>query len=296
MGLSCQVERFQTPKGYFLNGLSFGEFPARTGFIFIHGLAGSLFNHHEILVPLLDGTSAALYFNNRGHDKAAYIKRQAAINKQNYVVELAGEAFEVFEHCVDDIQGAVNLLGDKGVENIYLVGHSTGCQKSIYYLSKNLGTNIIQGVILLCPMSDYAFSLTQNQQQSLGVAVNYARKMIAQDQAHDLMPSQFTTDLIDAQRYLSLNTPDSEEEIFSYANQGKPTILSKINTPMLVVLAAMDEYGDRPVEDIATWFKQASPLSSGKIEILSGLTHNLSEDYGLVRECIKKWLVNSGKL
>jgi len=58
-------------------------------------------------------------------------------------------------------------------------------------------------------------------------------------------------------------------------------------------LAAMDEYRDRPAEDIADWFQQVGIKNNLTIEIINGLTHNLSEDYALVSRCINKWVDNN---
>lgn len=155
----CKVVSFITPWKYILNGLWFGGDKPKRAIVFIHGLASSAFSNHSLIVPAADQTTAVITFNNRGHDKIARIKKIDKRKKKGYSSELVGEAHEVFTDCVDDIQGVVDFLTKEGVKEIYLAGHSTGCQKSVYYLAQRGKQKLINGVILMCPMSDYAGAL-----------------------------------------------------------------------------------------------------------------------------------------
>jgi chaperonin GroES len=60
---------------------------------------------------------------------------------------VAGETFEIFGDCVDDLQGVVNLAKDRGVKEIYIVGHSTGSQKNVYYLPKEASKDKKEGIV-----------------------------------------------------------------------------------------------------------------------------------------------------
>ena len=77
----------------------------------------------------------------------------------------------------------------------------------------------------------------------------------------------------DAQRYLSLYTPESLEEIFTYARPDvRPTTLLKVKLPMLVVLAGDDEYGDLPADAIARWFD--ATLEQKSAAVIGGVGHS----------------------
>src|SRR5262245_33388648 len=123
-----------TPKKVLLNGLWFGRCsaeatqdkptkPKRT-IIWIHGLGSSAFSKLGIVEKLVDEDTSVLTFNNRGHDAVTRIGTTTGKKKT------AGAAFEKFEECADDIQGAINFAKKAGAKQIYLAGHSTGCQKS----------------------------------------------------------------------------------------------------------------------------------------------------------------------
>lgn len=287
--IQCTVEKFYTPKRYLLNGIWFGSKPAKIGFIFIHGLSASIFSHQDVLTPILDQSTMAFYFNNRGHDIVSRISKQDT-SETGYISELAGAAHEVFTDSSDDIAGAVNLLLSHHVTNIYLVGHSTGCQKAIYYLSLNDNQQLIKGVILICPMSDYAFNLSVESLTQLNKATKYAESLVRQDKPHQLLPLEISETMLDAQRYLSLYSANSEEEIFSYSQAHKiPTTYQKIKIPQLIILAENDDYADRPIDELQQWFRNESHSKKLTISILKGSPHNLLGCEATLTSVIKTW-------
>ncbi len=283
----CSVVSFVTPDQYQLNGLVFGQDGAKRGFIVVHGLGSSAFAQHDSLLPLVDGDTLALFFNSRGHDKIGNVRKLLPDIAEGYQTQGIGEAHEVFSDCADDIQGAVDLLTSKGVADIYLVGHSTGCQKSVYYASQR--AKIIKGIVLLCPLSDYAYALANESQETLAKATAYAQKLVDEGKPHELLPLDISGDLLDAQRYLSLYTPDSIEEIFPYGQAGKvPAAFQNITIPMLAVFAEKDEFADRPANKIAAWFEAhaRAPLTT---KIVADSFHNLREHGDEVAATIQKW-------
>lgn len=283
----AEIVNFETPDGYLLNGLWFGEDNVQTGFIFIHGLGSWAFSHHQILEPLINENTSALYFNNRGHDKVGKVYKKQPSGE--YRSEYIGEAFEVFEDCIDDIQGAVNYLIRKNVKNIILVGHSTGCQKSIYYLA-TINNSKVSAAVLLCPVSDYAYSFKYEDQDKLNKALSHANLLLKQNKPMELMPATIWPDIISAQRLVSLNSEQSNEEIFSYINPTKePVSLSKVDIPLLAVIAENDQYLDRPANQVEEWF---SSLKKDNIKtvVAKGLSHGLHESGSSVSEIIDNWL------
>ena len=130
---ACHVVEIVTPKRYVLNGLWFGPKEPKQAFIFIHGLTGSAFSMERMADAFVDPKTAVLTFNNRGFEKITEIKRRYR-GKSEWV--RAGGTYELFTECADDIQGAVNFTRRRGVKEVYLVGHSTGCQKAFYWATK----------------------------------------------------------------------------------------------------------------------------------------------------------------
>lgn len=285
----CAAVTFVTPKKYELDALWFGGEKAHTGFIFLHGLSSSAFAHHEILQPLVNKSTMALYVNNRGHDKIGKVKHLVDTEK-GYESEMLGEAHEVFTDCEDDIEGAVKYLHSKGVSYVYLVGHSTGCQKAVYYLSRGRKQMLIVGVVLICPLSDYAYAAAFEKPKVLKKATRLATKLVKAGKPHELLPVDVWPDLVDAQRFLSLYTPDSTEEIFTYSQPEKePETFQKVRIPTLVILAEKDEYGDRPMEEISNWFKQQSRTMQPKVVLIKDALHSLPDHEHDVAKVIGEW-------
>ncbi len=287
---SCRHVRILTPKRYLLDALWFGASRPNTAIVFVHGLGSNAFAHHDYLAPLAAGRTAVLFFSNRGHDGVAGVKRLKPSARKGYVYENAGVAHEVFTDCADDLQGAVDLLRKRGARRIYLVGHSTGCQKIVYYLSRTGAQPRIAGAALLCPISDYADAAHEDERKRRK-GESAARKLVHRGKPHELLPADLWRGPIDAQRFLSLYTPDTKEEIFTYAQPKKvPRTLRKVEIPLLVVFAGDDEYRDRPTEEIAAWFRKNLRSRSGEIQIVPGALHSFHGLESKVAASIRRWL------
>lgn len=276
-----------TPKKFVLNGLWFGAKRPKRVIIWVHGLGSSAFSMSHVVQLLADKETAVITFNNRGHDMTSRLAR--ADKKKKPIV--AGKAHEVFIDCPDDIQGAVNFVRKVGVKEIYLAGHSTGCQKSIYWANRKGGGNGVKGIILLAPVSDYAAAVKGQGKRRLARATAVARALVKRGEKHELLPAHLWNETLDAQRFLSLYTPDSTEEIFSYAQPKKnPRILKSVRVPILVLLAEKDEFGDRPAHKIAEWFNANIRHPMSNIEILQSASHSFYGAETKVVTTIKKWI------
>jgi len=87
---------------------------------------------------------------------------------------------------VDDISGIINYVKEKGIGEIYLVGHSTGCQKIAYYLSRKNHSQI-SGAVLIAPMSDYAASLKLNTDSLLEKQLSLANDLLQDGKPNELL-------------------------------------------------------------------------------------------------------------
>ncbi|MDO8593596.1 MAG: alpha/beta fold hydrolase [bacterium] len=285
----CFLIDIVTPKRFKLNGLWFGSAKPKRVIIFVHGLSGSAFAT-TLAEEFVDRETAVITFSNRGHDKITRLHRLDKTKKGYHSVR-AGQAHEVFTDCVDDIQSVINFVRGAGVRDIYLAGHSTGCQKSVYYASKKENQKKIKGIILLAPLSDYAGAVKSDTNGRLARATKIARGLVKRGKKHDLLPAYLTQGPIDAQRFLSLYTPESAEEIFTYALPKKnPKAFKSIQLPLLTILAADDEYGDRPAEEIAEWFRSHTRSKRYSAHIISGSLHGFRGKEKRVANIVRSWM------
>jgi pimeloyl-ACP methyl ester carboxylesterase len=244
------VVQIATPKKYALNGLWFGPKKPKQVVIWIHGLGSSMFGKVNLFLPVVDKDTAVLAFNNRGTERIVQIKRTSDTKSKRL---LGGAAHERFTDSADDIQGAIDFAHRQGVKRIFLTGHSTGCQKSIYWAAK--GGRGVKGIVLLAPVSDYAGVVAKYGKARVFKALAYANSLMKKGKSDELIPSSiWPEELNDAQRLISLYSPDSVEEIFPYAQTKKPKLLQGVRIPILALWAEHDEFSDRPAKQIKQWF------------------------------------------
>jgi pimeloyl-ACP methyl ester carboxylesterase len=288
---SCNLLEIVTPKNVILKALLFGPTTPKTIVIFLHGLGSSLFAHHDILLPLVTSTTSVLSFNNRGHDEVADIKKLDKRKARGKIRIPGGAAREIFTDCIDDIQGAVNTAKQLGADRIFLLGQSTGCQKVSYYLSKRQNQKHISGAILLAPISDYASRKKVGHPIAFEKALQIAQTFVDSGKPHALLPEKIWPELSEAQRFISLYTPDSPEEIFSYAQSTKnPKALRNITNPLLVVLGEKDQYRDRPIKKIADWFSRNT--KQGQVVMIPQADHGFSEHTQDVINLIQEFIAS----
>ncbi len=288
--MKSEIIRIQTPKKVLLNGLYFGAYYPKTIIIHIHGYTSSMFSGQDRLLPLINDDTGIIFFNNRGAETISKVKIIDKRIKGKTKSKRIGGAFEKFTDCVDDIQGVIDFAKTKNPINIFLTGHSTGCQKSIYYLSKLNNQKDISGVVLMAPMSDYADGI---KVKGIEDVIKYANKMINDGFGNCLIPFDKYKYAISANRLLSFLNPNSKEEIFCYAQKNKRAkTLNKISIPICVILSQKDEFRDRPMNKIKEWFEKNIKSNYKEFIIIKGADHGYTKKNNLMAEIIQKFIEN----
>lgn len=283
--IPAHVVEITTPKKFLLRGLWFGPKHPKRVIVFIHGLGGSAFSMRNVVDTLVDQDTAVLTFNNRGYEAITTLRKKYPLRSLRYG---GGAAHEVFTECVDDIQGAINFVRRSGVRSVYLAGHSTGCQKSIYWahVKKSRG---IKGVILLGPIDDLSAELHRKGKNKIMKARAAAKKMYLQGKKRELIPSDLWHEVLDAQRFLSLYTEESVETMFLYALPKKsPRLLRSVKVPILVLMGEHDEYLDRPAKQVVEWF--AKNIRHGNAVLVPKTNHGFRGKESLVASHLKRFI------
>lgn len=278
------IIEIQTPKKLLLNGFWFGPKKPSITIIWIHGLASSAFSKLGIVENLVRRDTAVITFNNRGSSTVNRTRKLNPKKKGGMEYILSGGAHEAFIESIDDIQGAIDFARKQGAKKIFLAGHSTGAQKSAYFAAKK--GKAVNGIILLAPMSDYAGAVKENA-QAVKDGVKAARMLVAAGKGTSIVPNWW----MDAQRFLSLYSGESVEEIFPYAFIGRvPTTYRAVKVPLLVLLPEEDEYRDRPMREIAAWFAKEQRSKRFGIEIFKGADHGFAGHEAAVAKAIRRWI------
>lgn len=282
----CHVVEITTLKKFLLRGIWLGPTKPKRVIVWVHGLGSSMFSKLEIAQRLVDKNTAVLVFNNRGHDKVVHVSH--ASGKFGRAIR-GGAAHEKFTDSVDDIQGAINFARKQGGKTIFLAGHSTGCQKSIYWANKK--GHGVKGIILLAPMSDYDAIRLQYDKKKLAQVLSVARSYIRRGKARELLPPAlwYWPWIADAQRFVSLYGGKGPEEIFTYWDEKKrPRTLESVRIPILILLAQKEEYTSLPAKEIAWWFERHT--QKGSVAVVPGVGHSFRGGESRVVREIRQWM------
>lgn len=283
------VDDIKTPNNVFLRGLWFGPRKPKHVIIWIHGLGSSAFSRLSLYPHLIGRDTAVFAFNNRGTERVCEVKRMVG-KKVTWI--RGGSSQEDFKDCVDDIEGAVRYARNRGVKNIYLAGHSTGCQKSVYWASKVKGGKAVKGIILLAPLSDYAAEVFRTGKKKLSAIEKKARALIAKGKKGAFLVDGLPHQLNTAQRFISLYSATSAEEIFTYWDpKRKPRALQSVRVPILVLLAEADEYQDRPAKDMLGWFDSAIQTPH-TVRVIPTVGHSFRGGENAVAKEIRKFVAS----
>jgi len=229
-----EVVSFRTSDGLKLWGL-YSPAARRTDrcIVYIHGLGGSLFGQLTAVVGehAMRAGWNFLAFNNRGSGTIIGLN-----NRRGKWVSV-GAALERFADTTKDVRGALKFLQARGNRRFVLAGHSTGCQKSIYYQSKTHDKRV-EALVLLGPVSDRDSSIKQMGRKKWTRTLALAKRMVKAGRGTGLMPGGE----LSARRFWELHNQRSVEgNIFDYAG-GKLTLLSRIRVPILAIYGSRDQH------------------------------------------------------
>lgn len=240
--IPVSLTKIKTKDGIILDGIAvLPRRPSDTALIWIHGL-GSSFARGQTLIKELSGQCsradiAYFKFNTRGHD---VVNRNAIKGDGLY-----GAGFEKFEECIADIRAMIAYARHLGYRKIILAGHSTGANKSLYYLSKYLSKTkdrSVKGLMLLGPVSDIAAGRTKFGAAGLARGVALAQKLSRKNPAA-LMPLSYG--ISSTARFLSMFRAGTDEDTFPYLTPHADwKALRSIRVPLAVIIGERDEYLD----------------------------------------------------
>lgn len=288
------LEQITTKDGITLDGaVADAKGKKRVGILFVPGLTSN-FSHAR---ALWRGLAAAgknrgigvAAFNTRGHDIMAGYRRKRPGEKRGRYVML-GAAFENFKDCIYDIRAGVRFLKKRGYRTIILAGHSTGSQKSLYYLSQTRDRNV-KGLVLAGPVSDIS---VRRRELGHGFTKNIAaaKRFMKRSGGRTLLPPSITKEFLSAQRYVSLFSPGSPEDVFPYYNpKAEWTALRRIKTPTLVIFGGKDEYLDRSAKETVKTFLAHAPARSRLVTaVIKSAGHNFRGKEKDFANAIIKWI------
>ena len=183
MRIHTQLVSFKTSDNERLHGLLFTPPDKKSdlALIMVHGVA---MNFYLPPLPTLGQALAAgghhcFVINTRGHDWIA---------RAGNLTQFGGAAYETFEECLLDLDGAIDCMARHGYKRFLLVGHSLGCVKSLLYQGARQRADIAGVISCSCPKQFY--SARAEEQPEFKDLMAKAERMIAQGQGDDFLWAQ----------------------------------------------------------------------------------------------------------
>jgi pimeloyl-ACP methyl ester carboxylesterase len=178
---------------------------------------------------------------------------------------------------------------------IVVMGHSTGCQDAMQYISGSVARPPVDGVILQAPVSDREAleeGVPENDRKKIiEIAQTYAVRNGQPEQVlpRDLGCGIFGKTPVTAYRWLSLLSPqkDGDDDYFSsdLPDAVLETTFGKFNIPLLILCSGRDEYVPPHVELPGLLEKWSAMVEKGggRVDrenggIIEGATHNLEQN------------------
>ncbi|MCL5099917.1 MAG: DUF1749 domain-containing protein [Candidatus Marsarchaeota archaeon] len=261
------IEKFSATDGTLLYGLLALPRKGRpkAAVLHVHGFTGSFYGSTAVEELSAAMTKRGIVFfsiQTRGSYSIEEFTKRRGAKETDYI---AGGALEKFEDCVYDIEGAVRFLKGKGMKKIILEGHSTGCQKIVYYSAMRMD-RAVKALILLTPVDDTNFDRA-NFGKRYNAIIRLARST-ARRGRYALMPlGKDPYTVVGAARLLSTADPKNREAKTLNYLRPRMDYIEKIRVPILAVFGTDDRYmnvaGIEPSYAIAKLRKSCSkPVDS----------------------------------
>ncbi|NLB66272.1 MAG: alpha/beta fold hydrolase [Lentisphaerae bacterium] len=219
--------------------------------VFVHGM-GSNFYRSALKKAFLSAAPqlgmAVLSFNNRGAE--------------------SGTEDEIFGTSLFDLDALATYARRRGHRKLVLVGHSTGCQKIVYWQSKRAHP-AVYGLVLLAPGDDYAI-VRRDLGRRFDQKVAWAQRQVAAGRPEAQVTGLYGR--FQAERFLSLANPRATEaNLFRY--DGALTHYRRVRCPVLAVFGDQEEFAVIPPERMLAILRKKSRAAEFTDLLIPGADH-----------------------
>lgn len=224
--------------GITFNGLMSEPSSPRGIIIHIHGMAGSVVLN-SYYQPMHERYSKDGWAFLVGEHRGTGTVTQFNSDKGGVTI---GNAYEIFEECVHDIQGWVNYAKKLGYKKIWLQSHSLGPSKVAYYMSTLTESNI-EGLIWISPSDMVGLVHDEVGIKDHNLLFPEAQKFMSENKPRQLLSNFLWGDnMMSAQTYLSFFNEGAKDAIFNYGNQELGWgVVNSINVPVLAITGSKDD-------------------------------------------------------
>jgi pimeloyl-ACP methyl ester carboxylesterase len=238
--------------------------------IFVHGMHSNFYRSalkKAFMQECRRLRMGMLSFNNRGAE--------------------SGTNDERFRDCLADLDAAIAFGKRQGYKSFVLAGHSTGCQKIVYYQALHKSA-AVRAMVLLAIGDDMAI-MKRDLKQRFDFWVRRACMLVRRGRASDPLEAPVIPPF-SARRFLSIADPkEIEAGLFDLEN-GKLDYFRRVRCPVLVVIAGGDEYETMKPEDMVSLFRIRYRGSKLDTKIMQKADHGFHGIERRVTRIVLRWI------
>ena len=260
--------------------------------ISIHGMATNcLKKRDETIAKMINENGIDLFaFNNRGHDIVNTIHKQGTEKP-----EFAGTAYEEILESYEDILGAINFAINHNYEEIYLMGHSLGSTKVVYFYNRIIQENKeISGkikAIILLSLVDIPFAVKTYLKDKYTSLVTYAKNMKKEGMEEILMPEESFIYPISVKNFLRYTLYSADIDFARFSDQSYDfKELNNIVVPLFMRWGNVRELIIQDAKDLCMSLKEKINNPSLDIGYIDGANHSYIGKEEVLSEEIRYFL------
>ena len=235
--------------------------------VFVHGMGSNFYRSalkKEFLQCAPEHGFAVLSYNNRGAER--------------------GTEDEPFSACLADLDAAVAFARRQGHRRLFFIGHSTGCQKIVFWQSRRRA-RAVAGLALLAPADDYAIT-----RQALGRQfdrkVAWARNMVAAGKGTALIQALY--ERFTAARFLSIANPRAiEANVFRYA--GPLTHFRRVRCPMFALFGEAEGFAALTPAAMLDVLQRKATTRDMQTQLVPEANHSFKGHEARVAQAVCQW-------
>lgn len=263
--------------------------------LIVHGMSGNIIENYfaDILGKTLAGNElGCIYGHNRGYNHTNDIATKKVKKEGGYETKRIGATYERFRDCIYDIDAWLKEVRKVGYKKIILLGHSLGCNKTLYYFHRKKPKDVV-GIILASPPDMVGLVKKSEYQSNYKGLLKEARKNVKEGKQRKILSSMIWDWYhLSSQTFLDLFEENGPADNLSVLRNPKEfPELASINLPILAIMGEYDDIAIRTLqEDLDLTESKATGCSSFTKKFIPKASHNYDRQEQVFAESVLEWI------
>lgn len=295
MNANLSILHIWTEDNLRLQGIHYEPEEKNDCVLFIHGMSGNFIENYfaHVLGEVLARSNVGfVYSHNRGYNHINDIATKELKEDGGYKTVRVGATYERFVDCIYDIDGWLKKSRRLGYKRIVLLGHSLGCNKTIYYFSEKKPKDVI-GVVFASPPDMVGLFEKPECQPNHGELLKEAKKNVKESKPRKILSGMvWDWYRLSSQTYIDLSERDGAiDNLPILRNPKRFSELATISVPILGIMGENDDIAIRTLEeDLDLIASKAVNCPSFTKRFVFGGNHNYERQEKQFSKIVLEWL------